>query len=109
MPSFHAGVDLRAHHSLIYSILPGRIIGCGYQPLLGRFVRIDHGDTQSVYGHLSAVLVENGSLVEAGSIIGLSGNSGRTTAEHLHFAVFYGRRPVHPLKFLFHLQAILEK
>ena len=54
----------------------------------GRFVMIDHGyKLFTNYAHLSETLVERGQRVEAGQIIALSGNTGRSSAPHLHWEV----------------------
>lgn len=54
----------------------------------GRFVMIDHGyNVFTNYAHLSEALVEPGQRVEAGQIIALSGNTGRSSAPHLHWEV----------------------
>lgn len=101
---FHSGVDLAANHSIIYAVLAGKVISCGDHLTLGKFIRIAHGEIQSVYGHLSVIFRRQGDWVKAGDPIGVSGNSGRSTAEHLHFSVLYQNRPIHPLKFLLQLQ-----
>ncbi|WP_410479159.1 M23 family metallopeptidase [Pedobacter miscanthi] len=106
---FHRGVDLMARRSIIRAVLPGRICACGHDRFLGNFVRICHGKTESIYGHLSAVLVYPGKKVSAGDMIGISGHSGRATGEHLHFSVRSGGETVNPLKFLLSLQVILAK
>ena len=56
--------------------------------IFGNFVMIDHGYSLfSNYAHLSETLVERGQFVEAGQIIGLSGNTGRSSAPHLHWEI----------------------
>ena len=101
---FHSGVDLAANHSIIYAVLAGKVISCGDHLILGRFIRIAHGEIQSVYGHLSVIFPRQGDWVKAGDPIAISGNSGRSTAEHLHFSMLYRNQPIHPLKFLLQLQ-----
>ena len=50
-----------------------------------------------MYGHLSRVIAVDGESVRAGQVIALSGNTGRSTAPHLHFEVRRGGRSVDPL------------
>ena len=52
---------------------------------------------ESMYGHLSRVIVAPGDSVRAGQVIGLSGNSGRSTAPHLHFEIRRGGQSIDPL------------
>jgi murein DD-endopeptidase MepM/ murein hydrolase activator NlpD len=60
----------------------------GQDPEYGFFVLLDHADEyQTMYGHLSRILVTQGSTVASGEVIGLSGNTGRSTAPHLHFEI----------------------
>lgn len=54
----------------------------------GNYIVIDHGNgLKTYYGHLSELDVKPGDTVTQGDIIGLSGNSGRTTGPHLHFSI----------------------
>ena len=82
---FHAGIDLRARYAHVYAMFPGVIEKVerkttGY----GNSVIINHGDLRVRYAHLSIIAVSEGEVVTAGTIIGISGRSGRATAEHLH-------------------------
>lgn len=82
---FHDGIDLEGGHELVYSMLPGRIVevrhsNTGY----GNYVVLDHGSLRCLYGHLSEVYAKEGSLVDAGTIVGRVGSTGRSTGTHLH-------------------------
>lgn len=102
---FHAGIDLSARRSPIRSALAGRVLANGFHPFLGYFVRISHGAVVTTYGHLSVIMARRGDEIPAGTVIGISGRSGRVTGEHLHFAVRYRGEQIDPLKFLFFLQS----
>lgn len=83
----HTGVDIGVPEgTLLHSIIDGIVTesdGEGARSL-GRMVRIDGGDTDVIYGHLSAPFVKVGDHVRAGDIIGISGNTGHTTGPHVH-------------------------
>jgi murein DD-endopeptidase MepM/ murein hydrolase activator NlpD len=82
---FHDGIDLRYGNGLVYSMLPGRVVivqhgDTGY----GNYVILDHGKLRCLYGHLSEIYAQEGALVQAGTIVGFVGSSGRSTGPHLH-------------------------
>jgi murein DD-endopeptidase MepM/ murein hydrolase activator NlpD len=86
---------------------PVRVTGDGVvqavqqQRGFGKVVKIDHGDgVVTVYAHLDATLVKKGARVSRGDIIAHSGNSGRSSAPHLHYEVRIGGRPVNPLSYI---------
>ena len=69
----------------------------GEDPAYGQFVLIQHpGGYQTMYGHLSRVLVQRNDMVRAGQVVALSGNSGRSTAPHLHFEIRLQGRSLDP-------------
>jgi murein DD-endopeptidase MepM/ murein hydrolase activator NlpD len=85
----HPGLDIAVSvGSLVRASGGGTVHQLGEDPEYGLFVLLDHPDDyQTMYGHLSRILVEPGASVAPGQVIGLSGNSGRSTAPHLHFEV----------------------
>lgn len=80
----HNGVDLRARKAMVYSMFPGIVHKVGYDERSGNYVIIHHGEIAVSYCHLSKILIIKGSRVHAHEIIGISGNTGRSTGEHLH-------------------------
>lgn len=80
----HNGVDLRARKAMVYSMFPGIVHKVGYDERSGNYVIIQHGEIAVSYCHLSKILILKGSRVHAHEVIGISGNTGRSTGEHLH-------------------------
>lgn len=99
----HKGVDLAARCDPVLSILDGKITAIGFNPILGKYVSISHGEFQSIYGHLSHILVDKGETIEAGRPIAITGATGRVTGEHLHFSIKFRDKYLNPLHFLFSL------
>ncbi len=85
----HPGLDIAVPiGSLVRASGAGTVAQTGADPEYGAFVLLQHRDSyQTMYGHLSRILVDSGSTVQQGDAIGLSGNSGRSTAPHLHFEI----------------------
>jgi murein DD-endopeptidase MepM/ murein hydrolase activator NlpD len=101
---FHNGVDLRARRDTVFAVMDGVVIQTGYDRLLGIYIKVAHtADLTSIYGHLSVPWVFPGETVNSDQAVGLTGCSGRTTGEHLHFSILYGGRYIDPLKFLSHI------
>jgi murein DD-endopeptidase MepM/ murein hydrolase activator NlpD len=85
----HPGIDIAvATGSIVRASGGGTVHQLGEDPEYGFFILLDHPDEyQTMYGHLSRILVDPGVSVAPGQVIGLSGNSGRSTAPHLHFEI----------------------
>ncbi|HEU5259991.1 MAG TPA: M23 family metallopeptidase [Gemmatimonadales bacterium] len=85
----HPGLDLAVPvGSPVRAAGSGTVAQTGTDPEYGEFVLLQHPDSyETMYGHLSRPLVRAGIAVQAGQVIGLSGNSGRSTAPHLHFEI----------------------
>lgn len=74
------GVVKQVHHHIDAS--EG---GIGY----GNYILLDHGDAQTLYGHLKTIDVEEGDVVLPGDVIGTVGSTGYSTGPHLHFEYIY--------------------
>lgn len=82
---FHDGIDLRYGNGLVYSMLPGRVTTVHYGDTgYGNYVILDHGSLRCLYGHLSEIYAKEGMMLQAGTVVGLVGSSGRLTGPHLH-------------------------
>lgn len=71
---FHDGIDLRAGHEVVYSMLPGKVelVKYGNTGYGNHFV-IDHGKFQCLYAHLSEIYAKEGMKVDAGPIVAKTG------------------------------------
>lgn len=96
----HQGIDLKADSSYVYSVMPGKIIRVSSNRRSGNYVVVEHGSYQSIYCHLRKSYVDKGDYVNAGQIVGLSGNTGMSTGEHLHFALKHQGKYINPEPFL---------
>jgi murein DD-endopeptidase MepM/ murein hydrolase activator NlpD len=76
----------------------GSVTAAGYEADYGLFVLLRHpSGYETMYGHMSRLIAAEGDEVQAGQVIGLSGNSGRSTAPHLHFEIRRDDKSVDPL------------
>lgn len=98
----HAGVDLPSRTGTdVYATGPGRVISAGWTPGYGNLVEIEHaGGLQTRYGHLSRILVNLGSAVVHGQLIGQVGSTGRSTGPHLHYEIRIRGVAVDPTTFM---------
>ncbi len=85
----HPGVDIvAATGTPVRAALGGTVTFAGWDDVYGKVVRVEHNDSlTTVYGHNDEVLVEVGDRVAKGEVIAKVGNTGRSTAPHLHFEV----------------------
>jgi murein DD-endopeptidase MepM/ murein hydrolase activator NlpD len=85
----HPGIDIAiAVGNLVRAAGGGDVRRAGEDPQYGLFALVEHPEGyETMYGHLSRVVVTPGAAVSAGDVIGLTGNSGRSSAPHLHFEV----------------------
>ncbi|PKN70624.1 MAG: peptidase M23 [Deltaproteobacteria bacterium HGW-Deltaproteobacteria-12] len=99
---FHKGLDIATRMGKeVVATADGLIVEASYLSDEGNTVKIDHGrGLASSYSHLSKIAVKQGARVKRGDLIGLVGDSGRSTGSHLHYAVYNNKIPVNPRKYL---------
>lgn len=99
----HSGVDVLAKiDTAVRAAESGTVIFAGDKGKLGKAIVIDHGNgLRTVYGHLNRFLTTNGRKVRRGEIIAGAGNTGRSTAPHLHFTVMQNGQTVDPLLYTY--------
>lgn len=101
---FHSGVDLAARQDTIFAIFDGTVTNVSNDANLGINVQLDHaGEMKSIYGHMSHILTATGQTISSGQAIGITGNTGLSTGEHLHFTVKKDNRLVDPMLVLKYL------
>jgi len=87
--SWHSGIDFRARKKTkIPASNRGKVVLARHHFFTGKTIIIDHGlGIMTMYCHLSSLKVSEGDIVPLGEIIGISGNTGRSSAPHLHWGV----------------------
>jgi len=96
---FHYGVDLRLKvGDSVRCAFSGKVRIIDYEARgYGNYIVIRHNNgLETVYGHLSAVLVKMNQTVKAGQLIALGGNTGHSTGPHLHFETRYIGNAINP-------------
>lgn len=68
----------------------------------GNYVKINHGfGYETLYAHMSKYIVKKGQKVKRGEVIGFVGNSGISTAPHLHYEVRKDNKKINPVNFYY--------
>ncbi len=102
----HAGTDFRAYcGTAIKASASGKVVGSSYRGGFGNQVLINHGtvngsNLMTSYNHLSRYAVSSGQSVKQGQVIGYSGNTGTSSACHLHLEVYVNGATVNPMSML---------
>lgn len=100
----HTGIDLTAPTGTpVYSTGDGKVIKVGYATGgYGKRIIIDHGfGFKTLYAHLSSIDVKAGDKVNRGDKIGEVGNTGRSTAPHLHYEVRKNNKAENPVNYYY--------
>jgi murein DD-endopeptidase MepM/ murein hydrolase activator NlpD len=99
---FHKGLDISGPSGTpIYAPATGKVTFSGTDGAYGLTVILNHGNGITTrYAHLNRLAVKNGQSVARGELIGLMGNSGRSTGPHLHYEVRLNGVFVNPERFI---------
>lgn len=104
-PNFHPGIDIGVPIGTpVYATNNGVVESAGWNSGgYGNWVKINNGNgIETVFGHLSKVLVRAGQVVAKGEEIGLSGDTGFSTGPHLHYEVRKYGTAVNPVPYMNH-------
>lgn len=98
----HNGIDVAAPMGTpLYATADGIVKNAQLHSSYGNYVRIDHGDgTESLYAHLSKMVVNPGQSVVKGQLIGEVGSTGDSTGPHLHFEYIVNGARIDPISIL---------
>jgi len=99
--AMHTGIDIKApYRSKIRSPASGLVIFATWGGGYGRLVKVRHANgIETRYAHMNKILVKKGQYIKAGQVVGLLGNSGRSTGFHLHYETRINNRPINPARF----------
>ncbi|MGP3975408.1 M23 family metallopeptidase [Streptomyces sp. 8N114] len=102
---YHTGIDLAVPEGTpVRSVGPGTVVHAGWAGAYGNAVTVRMTDGKyTLFAHLSRIFVTVGSRVRAGTLLGRSGNTGRSTGPHLHFEVRAQRgygTDINPVRYL---------
>jgi murein DD-endopeptidase MepM/ murein hydrolase activator NlpD len=98
---FHSGIDLAAATGTPVHAAAAGVAQVVDSPGYGLHVLLRHDSrTQTLYGHLSKVLLTTGDAVARGQVLGEVGSTGNSTGPHLHFEVRRDGFPLDPLLWL---------
>ncbi len=99
-PGYHPGIDISAPYGTsVRASKEGRVVFAGWQGGYGKCIIIKHQfGFETVYGHLSRIIINQDDWIKVGQIIGRVGSTGRSTGPHLHFEVRKFGRPTNPIR-----------
>ena len=101
--AFHAGLDISGPRGkTVRAPAKGKVVEAAYDTKIGNFIRINHRHgVETIYGHLSKLLVRSGQEVKRGDVLGLIGSTGRySTGPHLHYQITVNDKVVDPLQYI---------
>jgi murein DD-endopeptidase MepM/ murein hydrolase activator NlpD len=95
----HLGFDLASvANAPVQAANTGRVAYAAWLGIYGNCVIVDHGmGVQSLYAHMSNIIVKPGMPVSTGQVLGYTGSTGLAGGDHLHFTMLLGGNPVTPI------------
>ena len=99
----HHGIDFGAPIGTpVQATMSGEVVFAGWNDDgYGNLVIIENGPYRLYFAHLDEIPVSVGQMVQRGTIIGLSGNTGKSTGPHLHYEIRLDGQPIDPSSFTF--------
>ncbi|UCC45414.1 MAG: peptidoglycan DD-metalloendopeptidase family protein [Candidatus Zixiibacteriota bacterium] len=100
---YHPGIDIAcAIGTPVLATGSGVVEFTGFDSVYGHLVVLRHNDSMTtIFGHNDQVLVHTGQQIAVGSRIALSGNSGQSTAPHVHYEIRVNDKPLNPLESIY--------
>ena len=102
----HRGIDIVIDNNRVLATKAGVVVFVGTKGGYGKCVDIEHkkdgvsGSIITHYAHLDSFFVVKGQHVEEGTLIGIQGNTGKSTGPHLHYEILINSQSVNPMKFI---------
>lgn len=100
--AFHTGIDFRGKRGdKIYATADGVVKKAFRNGGYGNYIKIEHGNGYTTsFSHMKKYLVRRGESIKRGQVIGLVGNTGRSTGPHLHYEVALDGKTINPYNFM---------
>jgi len=100
--AFHPGIDFRGHTGDDVKATADAVVKtAAANKVLGKHINLTHKNGyETIFAHLHKRLVKKGEIVKRGQVIGLIGNTGRSTGSHLHYGIRYQKKSIDPMKYL---------
>ena len=92
--AFHPGIDFRGHTGDDVKATADAVVKtAASNKVLGRHIILSHKNGyETIFAHLHKRLVKKGEIIKRGQVIGLIGNTGRSTGSHLHYGIRYQKK-----------------
>ena len=100
--AFHTGIDFRGHTGDDVKATADAVVKtASSNNILGNHIILSHRNGyETIFAHLNKRLVKKGDIIKRGQVIGLIGNTGRSTGSHLHYGIRYNKKSINPIKYL---------